>query len=209
MRLSDKIAQHRHVWCFGCSFTRYEWHTWADFLKQKFKNVTNLGHPGAGNFYIFSKIMENLSNGHIQPDDMIMVCWTGHYRLDMKYRGEWKTRGNLLTQDYYETDFVEKYCDPHYFLERDLYLVYAINEIFKDRIINLSMGDIDRIDQYNDIFIPLHKVKNIQQTLETFHPSFYKVLWNNKFKTIAHRNDYHPTEEEHKSYLKKVFEVEI
>ena len=106
-------------------------------------------------------------------------------------------------------DFVKEYCDPQYFLERDLYLVYAINQIFKNRIINFSMADIDRLDQYNNIYVPLDKPDNIQKTLDTFFPSFYRVLWNNDFRTIKHRKDWHPTEYEHKQYLRQVFNIEL
>jgi hypothetical protein len=209
MNLHDTISQHRHVWCFGCSFTSYAWPTWADLLKKKFDNVSNLGMLGAGNVYIFNKIMEKYTQGHITEDDLVMVCWSGHYRLDMRFKNRWHTPGNLLTQDTYPMDFVKEYCDPQYFLERDLYLVYAINQIFKNRIINFSMADIDRLDQYNNIYVPLDKPDNIQKTLDTFFPSFYRVLWNNDFRTIKHRKDWHPTEYEHKQYLKQVFNIEL
>ena len=123
---------------------------------------------GAGNVYIFNKIMEKYTQGHITEDDLVMVCWSGHYRLDMRFKNRWHAPGNLLTQDTYPKDFVKEYCDPQYFLERDLYLVYAINQIFKNRIINFSMADIDRLDQYNNIYVPLDKPDNIQKTLDTF-----------------------------------------
>jgi len=209
MILSDTIARHRHVWCFGCSFTDYKWPTWADLLQKKYGNVTNLGKCGAGNVYIFTKIMEMYTQGHITKDDLVMVCWSGHYRLDMKFKGQWITGGNLLTQDVYSMDFVKKYCDPQYFLERDLYLVHAVNEIFKGRIINFSMADIDRLDQYNNIHVQLDKPDHVQKTLDTFFPSFYRVLWNNDFRTIKHRDDRHPTETEHATYLEKVFKEKI
>jgi len=209
MNLHDTISQHRHVWCFGCSFTSYEWPTWADLLQEKYGNVTNLGRSGAGNVYIFSKIMEKYTQGNITEDDLVMVCWTGHYRLDTKFKGEWLTRGNLLNNTLYSKDFLKKYCDPKYFLERDLYLVHAVNEIFKGRIINFSMADIDRLDQYSNMHIPLDKPDKIQKTLDTFFPSFYKVLWNNDFGTIKHRDDWHPTEIEHVTYLEKVFKEKI
>jgi hypothetical protein len=209
MILSDTIARHRHVWCFGCSFTSWQWPTWADLLQKKYGNVTNLGKSGAGNVYIFTKIMEKYTQGHITEDDLVMVCWSGHYRLDMKFKGQWITKGNLLTQDVYSMDFVKKYCDPQYFLERDLYLVHAVNEIFKGRIINFSMADIDQLDQYNNIHVRLDKQDHVQKTLDTFFPSFYKVLWNNDFETIRDRDDRHPTETEHATYLEKVFKEKI
>ena len=209
MNLHDTISQHRHVWCFGCSFTHYKWHTWADQLKDKYLNVTNLGRSGAGNVYIFNKIMEKYTQGEITKDDLVMVCWTGHFRLDMKFKDIWQTPGNLLNQHTYSMDFVKKHCDPQYFLERDLYLVHAVNQIFKNRIINFSMGDIDRFDQYNNKHVHLDKPDNLQKTLDTFFPSFYKVLWNNDVRTIMHRDDQHPTVSEHKQYMKQVFNIEV
>jgi len=209
MNLSELINKHRHVWCFGCSFTKYDWQTWADLLEKKYTKVSNLGRAGAGNVYIFSEIMRQYLNGNISHNNLLMVCWTGHYRMDMKYKGKWLSPGNLLTQDTYPIEFVKKHCDPQYFLERDLYLAYTVNHIFKGRIINFSMGDIERVDQYNDIHTKHKQPDKIGKMLDEFYPSFYKVLWNNSFSTIKMRNDFHPTEAEHKRYLKQVFGLEV
>jgi len=209
MNLHDTISQHRHVWCFGCSFTKYGWPTWADLLKDKYVNVTNLGRQGAGNVYIFNKIMEKYTQGEITDEDLIMVCWSGHFRLDMKFKDSWQTPGNLLNQNTYSKDFIKKHCDPNYFVERDLYLVHAVKQIFKDKIINFSMSDIDRFDQFNKKRLTLEKSDNLQKTIDTFFPSFYEVLWNNDMRTMMERADHHPTTSEHKQYMKQVFKVEL
>ena len=208
MDLNLEIKKYRHVWCFGCSFTSHIWKTWADHLSETFGNVTNRGRGGAGNYYIFQKILEEYSLGNLKSNDLIMVCWTGHFRLDNKFKDKWYTAGNLLTQDYWSTNIIKKYFDPKYFLERDLYFILAINEIFKDRIINFSMGDINLFNQYGNYRLPYDESnQKIKKILDKFYPSFYKVLWNNDYNNIKTREDKHPTEEEHKLYLKKIFHV--
>ena len=212
MDLNLEIKKYRHVWCIGCSFTSYKWPTWADHLKDKFGNVTNLGMAGAGNYYIFHNILEKFSLGEIKSNDLIMICWSGYYRMDNKYLDKWYGSGNLLTQSYWPMEYVKKYCDPKFFLERDLYLILAINEIFRDRVVNFSMEGIERIDQYKNYKLPFFSNHNNNQKIKTvldkFYPSFYKVLWNDDIHTIKNREDKHPTEEEHKFYLKKVFQIE-
>ena len=40
MSLNNRIVKAKKVLCFGCSFTRYAWSTWADLLKEKY-NVSD------------------------------------------------------------------------------------------------------------------------------------------------------------------------
>jgi len=208
MSIHNKIKEARHVWAFGCSFTSYWWKTWADIIRDKYGKLSNCGKIGAGNQFIFHRIMEEYTSGQIHADDLIMICWSGHYRKDNKFKRKWYTSGNILNQDYWPKDFAENYCDPEFFLERDLYYAFVINEIFKDRVINFSMGDIQIVDQYSDNRIqnPIENAK-ISELLEKFYPSFYKVLWDNNIENIKHRKDKHPTEDEHRLYLKKVFDI--
>ena len=208
MYIHNKIKEARHVWAFGCSFTRYFWKTWADIIKDKYEKVSNCGQSGAGNQFIFHKIMDTYTRGQLHADDLIMICWSGHYRKDNKFKNKWYTPGNILNQDYWSKDFVENYCDPEFFLERDLYYALVINEIFGDRVINFSMGDIQLVDQYSDHRLQTHfERKKISNMLNKFYPSFYKVLWNNKIDHIRDRKDPHPTVDEHRLYLKKVFDI--
>ena len=236
MSIHNKIKEARHVWAFGCSFTSYSWKTWADIIRDKYGKLSNCGKIGAGNQFIFHRIMEEYTNGQIHKDDLIMICWSGHYRKDNKFKSKWYTPGNILNQDYWPKDFAEDYCDPEFFLERDLYFAFVINEIFKDRVINFSMADIQIVDQCtsdtlgygiafgNDMImgsvgagLSVDPSKNrIQKTIENakisemldkFYPSFYRVLWDNNVENIKHRKDKHPTEDEHRLYLKKVFDI--
>jgi len=211
MDLKEKIANTRHVWTFGCSFTKYHWKTWADHLSDIYGKVTNCGLAGAGNYYIFQRILQEYSLGNIDRNDLIMICWTGHFRKDNKFKGHWHCYGNLAgegpSQDYWTKDFVTNYCDPDFFLERDLYFALAINEIFPN-VINFSMGDIGLINQYeNNRATSDPYRKKVTRLLRRFYPSFYEVLWNNDITSISNRRDKHPTEDEHKIYLQKVFNI--
>lgn len=205
MSLNNRIVKAKKVLCFGCSFTRYAWSTWADLLKGKYKKIVNHGRAGAGNYYIFQKILEEYTTGNIDKQDLIMVCWTGIYRQDNKIRDNWHTHGNLLSGKHWPKNVVKDFFDPEFLLERDLYYIYAINRIFEKQIINFSISEFEQIIEYDPMKIKPSKTNiKIQETLNTFYPSFKQILgegyWNQN-------KDPHPTTEQHKKYLEKVFEI--
>ena len=59
------IKKYKRFFAFGCSFTRYEWITWADIIAYHIKESYNYGRSGGGNSYIFYSLVnyfnENLS----------------------------------------------------------------------------------------------------------------------------------------------------
>jgi hypothetical protein len=214
MSLID-FEKYDRIWCFGCSFTNYIWDCWPELLHKKYRNVKNYGKQGAGNGFIFHKIMEIHSQNKISANDLVMVSWTNFFREDRKLRLDtelkWYAPGNLMNQKIYPKDYIKKWCDPKYFLERDLMKILAINSIFKDQIINFSMGGVDLFDQYKNLHFSTSEYgAKIKEILSKFYPSFFEVLWNNDItKVLSTRDDSHPTTDEHKQYLKTVFGVEI
>ena len=77
--------------------------------------------------------------------------------------------------------------------------------IFEKQIINFSISEFEQIIEYDPMKIKPPKTNiKIQETLNTFYPSFKQILgegyWNQK-------KDPHPTTEQHKKYLEKVFEI--
>ena len=46
------------LFVFGCSFTMYEWPTYADFLGYEFDQFENWGFPGLGNRAIAERVAE-------------------------------------------------------------------------------------------------------------------------------------------------------
>ena len=200
--LSVDFSQYRHIWCVGCSFTKYETDTWADILAQSYP-VTNLGRSGAGNQYIFQTLWELEISNLIAADDLIMVQWSSFFRESRRYRGKWLTGGNLWTQGTYSKDFIKNFCDPDEFFHRDMALIRATQTGLLDRYSHheFSMCPLTQINQYHNR--QLRCDTNYGEILDRILPSFYEVLWNNDIQSRG--DNHHPTPEEHRSYLKKIF----
>ena len=206
------FAKYDRIFAFGCSFTMYAWVTWADILNNKYKNVKNLGHVGAGNFYIFNHIIEENLKENFITNDLIMICWSSVLREDRFVDGEWLTPGNLWTQQTYPKEFVKKYCDPYGMLKRDLTYITAamgyLDNLSCDHI-HFSMADIDLEDQYRSVKIKSDVLDLHSSTIERLYPSMYDVIWANDIGRICEeRDDTHPLTYEHRKYLKEVFGYE-
>jgi len=87
------------IHAFGCSFTRYQWPTWADLLNQ-IEPCVNYGSPGTGNKAIYTRMANALFTGKItQGVDRVTIQWTGHTRYDL-WLGpkQWQQLGNVWNQ---------------------------------------------------------------------------------------------------------------
>lgn len=73
---------------FGCSFTKWYWHTWSDWL-QEYSNdiVVNHGWPGVSNDTIYWEILNNFST--INNLDTVYVMFTGNNRQSVWYDNDW------------------------------------------------------------------------------------------------------------------------
>ena len=70
------------LFTFGCSFTRYFYPTWADFIGIGFKHYENWGRAGAGNFYITSQVYECHQVNKLQKEDTVLIMMSSIDRFD-------------------------------------------------------------------------------------------------------------------------------
>ena len=54
------------LWISGCSYTNFEWPTYADWLAPGWDEFENLGAGGAGNRFIFQRIGYLISKDFIK-----------------------------------------------------------------------------------------------------------------------------------------------
>jgi len=68
------------IYTFGCSFTKWFWPTWADWLK-KYSNdkVVNLGWPGLSNQTMYYELLNRMNK--IKKKDHVYVMFTGSNRI--------------------------------------------------------------------------------------------------------------------------------
>jgi hypothetical protein len=120
------------LFTFGCSFTKYNWPTWADILSREFWCAFNWGVPGIGNRGIMERLVEAHLLHEFQKDDVIIIQWTGWNRHDYARSdyptpiSKWKTSGSIFSpqnQGIFDLDWCEKFYN-----EKD-YFIHTLNSI--------------------------------------------------------------------------------
>jgi hypothetical protein len=146
----------KRLFTFGCSFTKYVWPTWADFLGLEFDHAENWGVHGIGNVAIANRVAECHSKNKFTKDDTIVIQWSSHIRHDYhtfrkapKGRNamSWKTKGsmfNYLNKDLYDTDWIMKFFD-----ERS-YIMYSLNSMVLVKTLLENSGCTYRMTSIGD-----------------------------------------------------------
>ena len=172
------------MFAFGCSFTKYQWPTWADIAGKEFESYENWGKNGGGNQFIFNSIMECLAKNKISKNDTVIVMWTNVSREDRYVDGKWLTTGNIFTQNTYDQNFVKKFADLRGYFIRDFNLIFAVYNILKNIGCNfyfLSMVPLTNPDQYQTADYK-HKIDDLVEcfdsVLSQIKPSVYEVVFN-------------------------------
>ncbi len=192
------------LFTFGCSFTSYNWSTWADILGTRAIEFQNWGNLGAGNQYIFNSIFECDQQNQFTNDDTVLVCWTNVFRED-RYTNKWRFAGNLYTQHLYDAAWVKEFITERGCLIRDLAYIKAVKTLLEQRQVNwkfLSMVPIDQTDQYKTTSRnPNADVLTVyQDVIQVILPSFMEILKDRPKTEI----DLHPLPADHLYYLDMV-----
>jgi hypothetical protein len=202
----------KRLFTFGCSFTNYQWSTWADCLAPEFDYFENWGQAGAGNQYIFNSIVEADLRNNFSNGDTVVVCWTNIYREDRYFKNKWNT---LFYEDSRLKSFIELCVDERGCLIRDLAVIAVIQNLLSNKPgvtwKFLSMCDITKEDVWaNNDTVHQDIVTLYRSVIDSILPSFRSILrplgWGGDspdwIKTRNH--DPHPNPEEHLEYLDKV-----
>lgn len=139
------------IFCFGCSFTEYQWPTWATILQKDLDiPVYNWGLCGVGNRAILSKMIQCDIKHKFTERDLIMVVWTSWTREDRYITGHWRNGGNILNNEFYDRNFISKYWD----WENDI-INNATSIISANKSFNIFLnGSIVKVSDPKDIYIP-------------------------------------------------------
>jgi len=71
----------KRLFTFGCSFTRWKWPTWNDYIGLNFDEYYSLGCGGADNKHILYKLLQADRKYKFTSDDCVMVMFTSFNRL--------------------------------------------------------------------------------------------------------------------------------
>lgn len=120
------------LFTFGCSFTLYNWPTWADLFGLEFPQAFNWGCPGIGNRGILERLFECDARMNFVPTDTIIIQWTSYLRHDYmrtntkKNLCSWKTHGSIFSRnniDVFDKNWINK------FWEERVYFIHTLNAI--------------------------------------------------------------------------------
>ena len=194
----------------GCSFTKYDYPTWADYIAPNFDSYTNEGIRGCDNSTI-ARIVTSLA----KPHDTVIIMWTAYSRHSYGIEN-WKSEkqhwgGCNITDTYYFTNIFNQY---ERFLTSLDYLQWVIADsvIRKYNVIHLSafpyiLGEMH--SPVTDTMIALIKEKQPfvdqinKDDLLTFASTYKKldVQWVRNGQTFI---DNHPTPLAHYDYANKL-----
>jgi len=211
------------LFTFGCSFTGYWYPTWADILiaEAQTKGITglNYGRSGAGNLYISMRIWEAHAKYKFTQDDTVLVCWSGFNREDRYTQKQgWITPGNLVTQNTYQSWFIEHYHDMRFCAMRDCatisstqlalrqlgvhFLDWTMAPILQNdeyQAFQTFQEQIDVIETYDLKFDAMPMMEYIGTMIQT--PETAMTRLQVKYDGYEPNAEWHPTPQEHLDYL--------
>jgi hypothetical protein len=172
------------LFTFGCSFTNYQWPTWADILGKEFSNFENWGNAGSGNHYIYNALVECHLKNYITKDDTVYIMWSSTGREDRYVNRKWLTPGNIWNSNLYQKSFVDKFVDSRGFILRDLALIYGSKSLLDQIGCHYGFFAMVPISQPNDYHpdtieddisdvIPYYATM-----LKKIHPSIFEVVFD-------------------------------
>jgi hypothetical protein len=188
--------QSKRLFTFGCSYTKYTYPTWADFLGLEFSNYENWGIPGIGCRAIAERITECHARNSITKDDVVIVQWTTHLRHDfynakpiLNRTEHWKTYGSVFSVDNQKL-YDQKWLDNFFF--EPAYIMHCLNAILTTQLLlesigckwfMTSIGDWQKLSCDLDDTTGSGEKRPIAQSIKDTFPelSFYiKPIWEDR-----------------------------
>lgn len=186
----------KRLFTFGCSYTKYIWPTWADFLSLNYDYYENWGLPGIGCRGIAERIAECHSRNNLGPTDTVIVQWTTHMRNDFYHTKPstkripgWQTAGSVFAPfNYgilYDDDWINKFfCEPAYVMHclNNMVLTQGLLKSVGSNWYFTSISDWPKLssdlETDENMFERLsNKVQDIWEIYPLF--DFYKKIWDN------------------------------
>ena len=72
---------NKRLFTFGCSFTRWKWPTWSDYIGINFDEYYNAGQAGSDNKHILNQLLLVDKKYNFTPDDYVMIMFTSFNRM--------------------------------------------------------------------------------------------------------------------------------
>lgn len=110
----DKTKVKR-IFVYGCSYTSYQWPTWANMIQKEFPQAEfyNFGRIGSGNQAISCRIAETDARFKFNENDLVMVMWSSYIRNDywLYHEKSWFGAGNVYGTQFYDDQYRQIYAN--------------------------------------------------------------------------------------------------
>ena len=200
------VREKSRLFTFGCSFTDYNWDTWANLLAENYTDHVQHGRPGAGNQYIYFRVMQEIYLQNISPEDTVVIMWTSILRYDLyKFQNlGWTTSGNVVGT--YPDEVVDKIFDAVGWYKRDTALIHGVRLALDTigckyeflsmmplaepvRALGIDLKEIEVSKEYtpvDSISGSEHHIYDwFTDTLDMVKPSVYEIVFNNDWYSRA------------------------
>jgi len=179
------------LFTFGCSFTFWNWPTWADFLATgEFEEFQNWGYPGLGNLAIAERVAEANTFYKFTEEDLVIVQWSSYLRNDyartdrLNEDGKmWQTRGSVYApanHNLYDSRWFNNFFDPRAYYIRTLNhiaLTQQLLENTKCRWRMMSNYDLQNIHAQGEVTDPDEEVFNVFEDNKLL--PYKENIWDN------------------------------
>lgn len=212
---------YKRFFSFGCSFTRWNWPTWADIIGHQSPEFSNWGKHSHGNQFIASSVAECNQRYKFDKNDLVIVMWSEYSREDRYINGEWKSN-SLIFRHYeypklsndsplrkFEKEYMMTMTDDRGSIVRDASSMALVKNLLDSsgcKYIFLSMTPM------TDTTVPKDIVDCYSDVYSIIRPSVFEVIFNSEWRISKdeYTVDTHPLPIEHLRYLQIVCpEIEI
>lgn len=195
----------KRFFAFGCSYTEYEWPTWADILGRHFYEqgweVYNFGNSGTGNNAIFQHLLKADADYNITKDDVVCIMWSSWNREDRLARWHptapmeeppvWNKMGNCLWNPNFDDEWIRKYWS----LENDIMLNVNIRRAVNKAFPHINFHGTLVHNEAHNLDLYSSETFDIYQTFDklSFKNCFYQKGQPGFDKLDADRDQRYPT----------------
>lgn len=149
------------LFTFGCSFTMYNWPTWADLLGVEFVHFYNWGVPGLGNRAIAERVAECHATNRFTENDIVIIQWSSYIRNDFMRTDlpkdldtSWRTKGGIFgqfNQGLYDKSWFEKFWDDKAFYIHTLNNIVLVQQLLKSTGCTWAMTSLNDLRKAGNI----------------------------------------------------------
>lgn len=181
----------------GCSFTKYLWPTWADFLCTGFEDRVNIGNWAMGPEYVLYTTYPYLKTS--DSNTKFIINWPFYSKFDNKKNGKWNTLGNVANAEFKSKKIRKHYYyfyDDDYWFEKLSINMQLLTDLFKNK--NIDYYYTSAVDFSKDI--RGSDLTTIYQQDNFLIKNFYQIgmsdegahVWSKGRFGIKNQVDWHP-----------------